>query len=65
VAGAAVTIDALANDSDPEGGAISLSGVSLPGHGGLTLTPDHRWWRARTRRRWQPPTARCRPDSRW
>ncbi len=43
MSGTAVTIDALANDNDPEGGPISLSGVSLPGHGDLTLTPDHRF----------------------
>ena len=38
-----MTIDALANDNDPEGGPVSLSGMSLPGHGSLTLTPDHRF----------------------
>ena len=43
ISGTAVTIDALANDNDPEGGPIVLSGVSLPGHGDLTLTPDHRF----------------------
>ena len=39
--GLPVTIDALANDNDPEGGPVSLSGMVMPGHGTLTLTPDH------------------------
>jgi Bacterial Ig domain/Domain of unknown function (DUF2341) len=43
IEGTAVTIDALANDDDPEGGPISLAGMTLPGHGGLTLTPDRRF----------------------
>ena len=39
----AVTIDALANDNDPEGGPITLAGMALPGHGGLTLTAEQRF----------------------
>jgi hypothetical protein len=41
--GEPVTIDVLANDNDPEGGPVSLSGINMPGHGTLTLTPDHRF----------------------
>jgi uncharacterized repeat protein (TIGR01451 family) len=46
--GAAVTIIVLANDTDPEGGALTVSGNAQPGHGLLlphadgtfTYTPD-------------------------
>ena len=38
--GVPVTIDALANDNDPDGDEVSLAGMSLPIHGSLTLTPD-------------------------
>ncbi|MFZ1425973.1 MAG: DUF2341 domain-containing protein [Geminicoccaceae bacterium] len=41
--GAPVTIDALANDHDPDGGPISLAGMSMPGHGSLTLTPEQQF----------------------
>ena len=41
--GAAVTIDALANDHDPDGGPVSLAGMTMPGHGSLSLTPDQRF----------------------
>jgi hypothetical protein len=39
-AGTAVTIEALANDNDPDGEALTLTGMSLPAHGHLSLTPE-------------------------
>lgn len=42
-AGTPVTIDALANDHDPDGGPVSLAGMAMPGHGSLTLTPEQRF----------------------
>ena len=39
-AGTAVTIDALANDDDPDGDPLALTGMTLPAHGQLALTPD-------------------------
>ena len=41
--GTSLIIDALANDNDPDGGAVSLAGMSLPGHGSLALTPEQRF----------------------
>ncbi|MBZ0220513.1 MAG: tandem-95 repeat protein, partial [Candidatus Methylomirabilis sp.] len=38
--GIPVTIDVLANDTDPEGDALTISGLSAPGSGTATLTPD-------------------------
>jgi hypothetical protein len=40
VAGAPVTVDVLANDNDPDGDQVELAGLSLPGHGTLSLTPE-------------------------
>ncbi|MFF2389566.1 Ig-like domain-containing protein [Agromyces sp. NPDC058104] len=34
------TIDVLANDTDPDGGPISIDGVSAPSHGMLTVLAD-------------------------
>jgi hypothetical protein len=42
-AGTAVTIDVLANDSDPDGDSLRLAGMSLPGHGTLALAPGQRF----------------------
>jgi hypothetical protein len=41
--GTPVTIDALANDDDPEGGPLTLAGLTMPAHGTLTLTPEQRF----------------------
>jgi len=41
--GTPVTIDVLANDDDPEGGPLTLTGVTLPAHGTLSLTPEQRF----------------------
>jgi len=43
VEGTAVTIDALANDNDPDGNPLSLAGMEMPGHGSLALTPENRF----------------------
>ena len=42
-AGEAVTIDVLANDQDPEGEPLTLTGVTLPAHGTLALTGEQRF----------------------
>lgn len=42
VEGVSVTIDALANDNDPEGSPVTLAGMEMPGQGSLTLTPENR-----------------------
>ncbi len=39
-AGNAVTISVLANDADPDGGALTLGAVGEPGHGAAVLNPD-------------------------
>ena len=39
-AGTAITIDALANDNDPEGSALTLAAVTMPAHGNLSLSAD-------------------------
>ncbi len=39
-AGNAVTISVLANDADPDGGAVTLGAVGEPGHGAAVLNPD-------------------------
>ncbi len=36
----AVTIDVLANDSDPDGDTLSISSVSTPAHGSATINGD-------------------------
>ncbi|WP_232629868.1 cadherin-like domain-containing protein [Methylobacterium sp. Leaf118] len=38
--GTSVSIDVLANDSDPEGGAVAVSAVGEPAHGTAVLNPD-------------------------
>ena len=43
VAGSPVTIDALANDNDPEGNPVALAGMEMPGQGSLALTADNRF----------------------
>ncbi len=43
IEGQPVTIDVLANDNDPDGNAIALAGMEMPGHGSLTLTPENRF----------------------
>lgn len=43
MAGTPITIDALANDDDPDGDPVSLTGMSMPAHGALTLTPEQRF----------------------
>ena len=35
-----VTIDVLGNDSDPEGGALSVTGAGPAGHGTVVVNPD-------------------------
>jgi hypothetical protein len=39
-AGTPVTLDLLANDSDPDGDPLTLTGLTLPAHGTLTVNPD-------------------------
>jgi hypothetical protein len=39
-AGTATTVDALANDNDPEGSALTLAAVTMPAHGNLSLSAD-------------------------
>jgi hypothetical protein len=39
-AGTAVTVDVLANDFDPEGGALSLWALSAPSHGTVSTSAD-------------------------
>jgi hypothetical protein len=39
-AGTPVTLDLLANDSDPDGDPLTLTGVTLPAHGTLAVNPD-------------------------
>lgn len=39
-AGDAVTIAVLANDADPDGGAVAVSAVGEPGHGSVVLNRD-------------------------
>ena len=41
--GTPVTIDVLANDDDPEGEPLRLTGVTLPAHGTLSLTAEQRF----------------------
>ena len=41
--GTAVAIDALANDNDPEGGALTLAAVTMPVHGNLSLGADQQF----------------------
>jgi len=41
-AGAATTIDVLANDSDPDGDTLSLASVAQPANGQATITSDGR-----------------------
>ena len=43
VAGSTLTIDALANDNDPDGNPIALAGMEMPGQGSLALTADNRF----------------------
>jgi hypothetical protein len=38
--GRPVTIEALANDNDPDGDPLTLTGMTMPGHGNLSLNPD-------------------------
>lgn len=38
--GVPVTIDVLGNDADPDGGPLTLAGITLPAHGTLALTPE-------------------------
>jgi len=40
--GTAVALAPLANDSDPDGDALSLKSVTAPGHGSVARTPDGR-----------------------
>ncbi len=40
--GSPVTLDVLANDSDPDGGPLTLVRLSVPEHGRLTLGADQR-----------------------
>lgn len=39
-AGAAVILDPLANDGDPDGDRITLAGLAQPAHGSLAVLPD-------------------------
>jgi len=38
--GVAVTVNVLANDSDPDGDTLSVSSVTTPGHGSAAINPD-------------------------
>jgi hypothetical protein len=37
---ASVTVEVLANDSDPDGDALTVTGVSQPAHGSALINPD-------------------------
>lgn len=39
-AGTSVIVDVLANDADPDGGPVTVSGVGEPAHGTAVLNPD-------------------------